>query len=214
MLSFSCFVHRIVTLTKTSPLVTLRSWRTVTGSRKTAPASHTLTGNRWSPLGWWVTHLPFTGKLFQTLNLESLDAKFSVRSVLSCRPSFPWSTWLDTWWLNALIRTPSSSTLPPVSKPVLVITINKPLDQRAPQRLSSNGTGTPSSFSSPFLVTCIWRRQASSLHLFLWTLILRIYQFGASMLLGSLPLSWRDYIIIKNTQVGNSQSVCLCDASK
>ena len=98
------------TLTGTSPLVTLRSWRTVMGSQKTAPASHTLMETHLSPLRWWVTpFLSFTSKHFDAPILRSFlsapsilhspqvrcwlpDARCLYKSMFFIRPGPQWAS--------------------------------------------------------------------------------------------------------------------------
>lgn len=129
------------TLTGTSPLVTLRSWRTVMGSQKTAPASHTLMENHLNPLRWWVT--PFSPSLVNTLMLQSFSH--------FCRllPSFiPLKYAVGYLMLTAFIRACFHSARPPVSSPAPALPFNKPLHQRAPQRPSKEETGTPTPFPS------------------------------------------------------------------
>lgn len=95
LISYSSFLSRMETLTGTSPLVTLRSWRTVMGSQKTAPASHILTESHSSPLRWWVTPHSFTGKHFDSLVLQDVVLFFNI-SVNPFHPLFLLSTLLAT----------------------------------------------------------------------------------------------------------------------
>jgi len=126
------------TLTPTSPLVTRRSWRTATGSQKTAPASHTLTENRSSPLRWWVT----------SLLLLELTRWRSTPSHVHLLPSFiPLGSTVG-WcspppWEHALAGPASSALL-----------FNKPLDQRAPQRPSRGPPPPPRDSNSEKLHRC------------------------------------------------------------
>lgn len=115
------FVPRMETLTEANPPVTLRSWRTVMGSQRTASASHTLTENPWSPLRWWVTRSPPPGKHFHpAILLQAGVLLFYVYSrFCHLLPSFiSLKCPVDYLMLAAaVLRAWFYSAIPPVSQP-------------------------------------------------------------------------------------------------